>query len=88
MKSEIFGKAIAIFGGNIGVSSVKYNTEEPLYGLVLYSLEDGKYKIGEDIENPDEILDEPNIELVFNNIESINVLIDSLNELKEHINNE
>ena len=88
MKSEIIGNAIAVFGGNIGVVSVKYNSDENLYGLLLYNI-DGEHKIGEEIENFSEtIADKPNIELVFNNSESIDVVIDFLNNLKKNINNE
>ena len=84
MKSKIIGHAMAIFGGNIAVTAVKYPELNDMMGIVLCELEDGKYQIGDNINTED--LSEPKIELIFNDVKSVETVIEALTTIKDLFN--
>lgn len=85
MKSKIIGHAMAIFGGNIAVTAIKYPGLNDM-GIVLYELEDGKYQIGDNINTEDLNLSDPKVELIFNDVKSVETVIEALTTIKDLFN--
>lgn len=82
---------LAVFGGKIGISSASYEEDgDVVYEMSLRELPE-EHKIGEDLGTP------PSLEKFFNefspmrlrfyNVESIDVIIDQLQQLKKFPNN-
>lgn len=67
----ITGKALVVFGGSISFG-IGYNPNEKVVGLAMYELKK-QVKVGKKLSGNEKMY-EPQVQLVFRNIESINCI--------------
>ena len=82
--SYILGEAEVVFGGSIAVPS--YYDPNTKTGAISFNELKEQKGVGEDIKDDDEML-EPQVWLIFNNVESINVVRRALNRVEYALKN-